>query len=154
MTFTSYVTLPAHTHTISKNSSIPVSEIQILVCKTAYFPEISRRFLVFPVLGLIFTIFLIYRRCTVMRDAYSKLEYTPNKNCMDKLCSRLHPKYHFPLIAFGILGGIGALTPLLILGIVMHLILKILKKFAFLCEHTQKCTYSLFPSKLRKQNLS
>ncbi|WP_249324512.1 hypothetical protein SBV42_03805 [Chlamydia crocodili] len=126
--FTSYVTLPTHIHTTNNNTSISVPATKITVCKTAYFPEISMRFLVFPISGLIFTIFLIYRRFTVMRDAYSILNYIPNKSCADKLCSRLHPKYHLPLIAFGILGGIGALTPFLIIGAILCLILKILKK--------------------------
>ncbi|WP_375793243.1 hypothetical protein O1W69_03840 [Chlamydia sp. 12-01] len=128
MTFTSYITIPSHTHITTKKAPISVPETKITICKTAYFPEISTRFLVFPILGLIFTIFLIYRRFTVMRTAYSNLDYIPNKYCENKLCSRLHPKYHIPLVAIGILGGIGALTPFLIIGIIMYLVIKILKK--------------------------
>ncbi|MEF9497305.1 hypothetical protein [Chlamydia sp. 04-14] len=126
--FTSYITLPAHIHTANRNTLISVPATKITVCKTAYFPEISMRFLVFPISGLVFTIFLIYRRFTVMRDAYSILNYIPNKSCADKLCSRLHPKYHLSLIGFGILGGLGVLAPFLIIGIILRLIMEIFKK--------------------------
>ncbi|MEF9519831.1 hypothetical protein SBV45_05055 [Chlamydia crocodili] len=126
--FTAYVTLPTHIHTTSRNTLISVPTTKIAVCKSAYFPEISMRFLVFPISGLIFTIFLIYRRFTVMRNAYSILNYTPNQSCANKLCSRVHPKYYLPLTAFGILGGIGVLAPFLIIGIIAYLIIKILKK--------------------------
>ncbi|WP_232500662.1 hypothetical protein [Chlamydia felis] len=126
--FSVYITLPTHMHTSEKNTFIFVPGTKISVCKTAYFPELSMRFLVTPLIGLIFTIFLIYRRFTIMRAAYSKLDYTPNKHCEDKLCSRLHPEYYIPLVTTGILGGIGALIPLLVLGIVMCMIMKILKK--------------------------
>ncbi|ASD30503.1 putative inner membrane protein [Chlamydia abortus] len=126
MRLTSSVILPSHIHTETHNTYISVPKAQITVCNTAYFPEMSRRVLVLPILGLAWSIVVIYRRFTVMRTAYAHLHYTPNKHCEDKLCSRLHPQYYKSLIIFGILGGIGVLIPLLILGITIYLIKKML----------------------------
>lgn len=129
MRFTSSVILPSHIHTETQNTFVSVPKTHITVCNTVYFPEISMRFLVLPILGLVFSVFVIYRRFTVMRAVYSNLNYTPNKQCENKLCSRIHPEYYKSLIIFGIFGGTGALIPFLILGITLYLVMLVLKKF-------------------------
>ncbi len=134
MRFTSSVILPSHIHTETHNTFVSVPKTHITVCNTVYFPEISMRFLVLPILGLVFSVFVIYRRFTVMRTVYSNLNYIPNKQCENKLCSRIHPEYYKSLIIFGIFGGIGTLVPFLILGITLYLVMLILKNALFLCN--------------------
>lgn len=42
-----------------------------------------------PVVGLFVAGYLIYQKHTVMKDAYSRLGYTPNEKCPNLTCSKV-----------------------------------------------------------------
>ncbi|ADZ18218.1 MULTISPECIES: hypothetical protein [Chlamydia] len=143
--------IPAHTH-VSKNGA----QIHLQTSPNLHVPKnrldpsttsarVEKILSLLPVVGLFVAGYLIYQKHTVMKDAYSRLGYTPNEKCPNLTCSNLDPSRLNFAITMSIFGGLGLLFPIVglfgLVCLIMHIVLKIIG-----CCYQRSQTDSMLPT--------
>ncbi len=131
--------IPAHTH-VSKSGA----QIDLPTSPNLHVPNnrldpsttsarVEKILSLLPVVGLFVAGYLIYQKHTVMKEAYSRLGYTPNEKCSNLTCSHLDPSHLNLAITMSIFGGLGLLFPIVGLFALVCLIMSIVVKIVGCC---------------------
>lgn len=135
--------ISAHTHKRENGSTLDVEASPIIrVPKHLIYPNSGSSWCqkiasCIPVVGLFVAAHLFHQKKALDKE-YLKLEYAPNGECSDSICSLVDAGHLSFALTTAVLGGLGLLLPVIILLVSVLLIFALVSKIRSCCCPTSK----------------